>query len=557
MRALERRLLAPRKRDRRSGAPVRWRRPLPDAGGPGTIDSVPRARRSGALSSCRGGLVKLVVGLGNPGSQYARTRHNIGWLVLDRIADRAGWNGRGRQRDASNVVSGRYRGLDLTLVKPLTYMNESGIAVRKVLARERAPLNDLLVVTDDFALPFGKLRFREGGGAGGHNGLRSIIDELGTEKFSRLRVGHRRPGSEQVDHVLLDSRPTRTRRLDELLDAAADAVEAWAREGTNKAANRFNPFELRPADEDRARAAGRCRRAARRRRHPTDPNGLAPGPPDRGRKPEPCRIPRSAAAAAATAGSPNGSPPTSRRRHAPPRPDEERRLRCRARSTRRSPTPEPRNGTRAAGARDRGRAHAPRAARRATTQRPRPPPRSEKAVATGCPTSRYCRRCSRQPARSPACAIAWPRRRRPPRASCRADASPTGRRRYLAAALALAPAGERFVWIARDAEIGDRVAEELAAWLGDPAAVAILEPRTALAYERSELIADETAARVAALAAWRSGRARVLVASVQALLQHTIAPADLPDAPRELRPGARLAPGRAARTSCSTSATCP
>ena len=117
---------------------------------------------------------------------------------------------------------------------------------------------------------------------------------------------------------------------------------------------------------------------------------------------------------------------------------------------------------------------------------------------------------------------------------------PHGAKSYLAAALALAADGERLVWIARDAEIGDRVAEELGAWLGDPDAVAILEPRTALAYERSELIADETAARVAALAAWHSGRARVLVASVQGLLQHTIDPADLPRAPRELRVGARI-----------------
>jgi transcription-repair coupling factor (superfamily II helicase) len=117
---------------------------------------------------------------------------------------------------------------------------------------------------------------------------------------------------------------------------------------------------------------------------------------------------------------------------------------------------------------------------------------------------------------------------------------PHGAKSYLAAALALAADGERLVWVARDAEIGDRVAEELGAWLGDPDAVAILEPRTALAYERSELIADETAARVAALAEWRSGRARVLVASVQALLQHTIEPADLPAAPRELRVGARI-----------------
>jgi PTH1 family peptidyl-tRNA hydrolase len=200
--------------------------------------------------------VKLVVGLGNPGSQYVRTRHNVGWRVVDRIADRAGWDGRGRQRDASNVVGGRYRSLDLTLVKPLTYMNESGLAVRKVLARERAPLSDLLVVADDFALPFGKLRFREGGGAGGHNGLRSIIDELGTEKFSRLRVGIGEPDRTAIDHVLSTFTPDEAARLDELVDAAADAVEAWAREGTNKAANRFNMFELRPADASRMAAAG-------------------------------------------------------------------------------------------------------------------------------------------------------------------------------------------------------------------------------------------------------------------------------------------------------------
>ncbi len=116
-------------------------------------------------------------------------------------------------------------------------------------------------------------------------------------------------------------------------------------------------------------------------------------------------------------------------------------------------------------------------------------------------------------------------------------AVPHGAKSYLAATIALE---ERIVWIARDAEIGDRVAEELGAWLGDPARVAVLEPRTALAYERSELVADETAARVAALAAWRSGRAQVLVASVQALLQHTIAPDDLPAEPRELAVGARV-----------------
>ena len=123
-------------------------------------------------------------------------------------------------------------------------------------------------------------------------------------------------------------------------------------------------------------------------------------------------------------------------------------------------------------------------------------------------------------------------------------AVPHGAKSYLAAAIAM---DEPLVWIARDAEIGDRVAEELGAWLGDPTAVATLEPRTALAYERSELVADETAARVAALSAWRSGRVRVLVASVQSLLQHTIVPDDLPATPREIAVGARLRQGQLLR----------
>lgn len=199
--------------------------------------------------------MKVVVGLGNPGERYARTRHNIGWMVMDRLADRAG-AGRGRERDASRIVQGRFEGLDLTLVKPLTFMNESGLAVRRVLAREHAPLGDLLVVADDFALPFGKLRFRERGGGGGHNGLLSIIDELGTETFSRLRIGIGEPERHGRDHVLSTFAPDERQRLDELLDTAADAVEYWARDGTNKAATRFNSFQLRPADDERSAAPG-------------------------------------------------------------------------------------------------------------------------------------------------------------------------------------------------------------------------------------------------------------------------------------------------------------
>ena len=128
--------------------------------------------------------------------------------------------------------------------------------MRKVLAREHAPLVDMLVVADDFALPFGKLRFREGGSSGGHNGLGSIIEEMGTEQFGRLRVGIGEPGWDVLDHVLSGFPPDQKQRLNELLDAAADAVETWARDGTRKAANRWNPFELRPADADRAAPPG-------------------------------------------------------------------------------------------------------------------------------------------------------------------------------------------------------------------------------------------------------------------------------------------------------------
>jgi PTH1 family peptidyl-tRNA hydrolase len=194
--------------------------------------------------------VKIVVGLGNPGNRYAATRHNVGWMVVDRLADRAGWGGRGKTRDASAVVWGRFDGIDLELVKPLTFMNESGTAVRKVLAREHAPLEDLLVVADDFALPFGRLRLRAAGSAGGHNGLRSIIGELGNQGFARLRVGIGEPGGDAVDHVLAKFSAVERRQLGEILDATADAVVDWARDGASKAANRWNPWRLEGAEDE-------------------------------------------------------------------------------------------------------------------------------------------------------------------------------------------------------------------------------------------------------------------------------------------------------------------
>jgi PTH1 family peptidyl-tRNA hydrolase len=190
--------------------------------------------------------VKLIVGLGNPGRQYEHTRHNVGWMVLDRVADRAGLTGRGKERDAAVVVRGRYLDQELVLAKPMTYMNESGIAVRKLLSRERVPLADLLIVYDDFDLPFGKLRMREAGSAGTHNGLRSVVAEMETQKIPRLRVGIGEPNRDRdaKSHVLSRFSPTEQDQLDTILNAAADAVEDWASDGAARAANRWNSWTL-------------------------------------------------------------------------------------------------------------------------------------------------------------------------------------------------------------------------------------------------------------------------------------------------------------------------
>ena len=135
--------------------------------------------------------MKIVVGLGNPG-QRTRRPHNIGWMVVDRLADRAGWAGRARNKEAAATVGGRFKGLDLVLVKPMTFMNESGIAVRKILAGARRWSTCSSSRTTSRSRSASSAS--AGGGPGGHNGLRSIIDELGTEKFSRPGR-HRRAGA--------------------------------------------------------------------------------------------------------------------------------------------------------------------------------------------------------------------------------------------------------------------------------------------------------------------------------------------------------------------------
>ena len=189
--------------------------------------------------------MRVICGLGNPGDRYRLTRHNVGFRVVDLLADR--WRvGSGRVHEGAAVVEVNHPLLDehVLLVKPVRFMNHSGPPVRAAVRRAGAdPASDLLVVADDIDLPLGRLRLRREGSAGGHNGLRDIIDALGSDDFARMRVGIGR-GGDAVDHVL----STFTRREEELgrmaVASAADAAERWLAAGIDAAMNEFNGIDL-------------------------------------------------------------------------------------------------------------------------------------------------------------------------------------------------------------------------------------------------------------------------------------------------------------------------
>ena len=192
--------------------------------------------------------MRLIIGLGNPDRRYRQTRHNIGWEVIDRVARRLGvavdqeegW------AIAGGGTIGRQRVL---LAKSQTYVNLSGTAVADLRRRHRLKLSDLLVIVDDLDLPLGRLRLRPGGSHGGHNGVRSIIDALGSDAFPRLRVGIGRPpeGMDPADFVLTPFTKEERATVDEALDRAAEAVETVVREGLPAAMNRFNPKPAVPS----------------------------------------------------------------------------------------------------------------------------------------------------------------------------------------------------------------------------------------------------------------------------------------------------------------------
>ena len=183
----------------------------------------------------------LIVGLGNPGKQYAFNRHNVGFMLVSRLAERLGEKFN-RMEGRAMLAKALYQEKRLILVKPQTYMNTSGNPVRSLLRYYKIPTEHLLVVYDDVDLPLETLRLRTEGGSGGQKGMQSIITQLGTEAFSRLRVGIGRPPGrmEAADYVLQDFSKGEQALLDPTLDRAVDAVLTFVTLGIDQAMNQFN-----------------------------------------------------------------------------------------------------------------------------------------------------------------------------------------------------------------------------------------------------------------------------------------------------------------------------
>lgn len=183
----------------------------------------------------------LVVGLGNPGDAYADTRHNAGFMVVDRVA--GAWGAKLRlKRHLSRLAEARFEGETVLLAEPQTYMNESGRAVRELAKGRRVPPERLLVCYDDLDLGLGEVRIRKAGGAGTHNGMRSIVAELGTTEFPRLRlgIGPLPAGRDAADFVLARFSRAERPAFEAGLDRAAEAVEAILRRGVERAMTDFN-----------------------------------------------------------------------------------------------------------------------------------------------------------------------------------------------------------------------------------------------------------------------------------------------------------------------------
>ena len=192
----------------------------------------------------------MIVGLGNPGERYEQTRHNVGFWCVDRLAEE--WRAdRERRRFRALVQEASMGAYRLVLVKPQTYMNDSGDAVGPAARWFKVPPDRLLVIHDDLDLPVGRVRFRQGGSSGGHRGVASIMEHLGSESFLRLRVGIGRPPSDEaVDYVLSRFSREEQAAVDRILDATLAMVRCVLEEGISEAMNRYNGLDA-AADDDR------------------------------------------------------------------------------------------------------------------------------------------------------------------------------------------------------------------------------------------------------------------------------------------------------------------
>ena len=184
----------------------------------------------------------LLVGLGNPGREYRLNRHNVGFMLLDRLVEKHKLLGFTKRQGKALITTGTIAGVPVVLAKPQTFMNLSGEAVSALVRFYQVPLERLLIAFDEIDLPLGTLRLRPEGGSAGHNGMRSIIEQLGTEKYPRLRLGVGRPPGIKAaaGYVLKDFRGEDLEIITLTLDRAAEAAECFLREGLTTAMNRFN-----------------------------------------------------------------------------------------------------------------------------------------------------------------------------------------------------------------------------------------------------------------------------------------------------------------------------
>ena len=184
--------------------------------------------------------MKVIVGLGNPGAQYANTPHSVGFEVVDAIASELGLAWETKKAFSCLMAKGVWAGTSVLLVKPQTYMNLSGDSVAPVVKYHNATSADLIVIQDDIDIPLGRIRIRKNGSCGGHNGIRNIIERLGSQSFIRLKVGVGKDKSNVIGHVLGKFDPASRTTVDKVVSASVQAVASILRDGADKAMNVYN-----------------------------------------------------------------------------------------------------------------------------------------------------------------------------------------------------------------------------------------------------------------------------------------------------------------------------